>query len=206
MKKLLKFQEKMGAITKDSTNPFFKSKYFDINKLLEEVKPVLSDLGLILVQALSHIDGKPAIKTELYDVDSTEHLPLLSSTTPITENPDPQKMGSAISYFRRYAIQTMLCLQAEDDDANSSSKSNQPPASYPVKTYQLKPAAQPVEPVDKRKEKITNLCEQLGIEDKTKGGYERFVFSNASWVLKEDNYDAIIKKLQEKLEERYNNK
>ena len=66
---------------KDSTNPFYKSKYFDINKLLEEVKPVLNELGLVLVQALSSIDGKPAIKTELYNVDNTEQFPLLSSTT-----------------------------------------------------------------------------------------------------------------------------
>ncbi|MEI6529659.1 MAG: ERF family protein [Candidatus Falkowbacteria bacterium] len=121
-KKLLEFQKRIGAISKTETNPFFKSKYFDINQLLEEVKPVLSELGLILVQGLSHIDGKPAIKTELYDVDSEELMPLLSSTTPITENNDPQKMGSAISYFRRYAIQTMLCLQAQDDDANLASK------------------------------------------------------------------------------------
>lgn len=122
LKKLLEFQKRIGAISKTETNPFFKSKYFDINQLLEEVKPVLSELGLILVQGLSHIDGHSAIKTELYDVDSEDLMPLLSSTTPITENIDPQKMGSAISYFRRYAIQTMLCLQAIDDDANLASK------------------------------------------------------------------------------------
>jgi len=36
-------------------------------------------------------------------------------------------MGSAITYFRRYAIQSMLLLQAEDDDANTVS---QPPKIY----------------------------------------------------------------------------
>lgn len=122
MKKLLEFQKKMVAISKDSTNPFYKSKYFDINKLLEEVKPILNELGLVLVQALSNIDGKPAIKTELYNVENAEQYPLLSSTTPLPENTDPQKMGSTITYYRRYAIQTMLCLQAEDDDGNLASK------------------------------------------------------------------------------------
>ena len=182
----------MVAISKDSTNPFFKSKYFDINKLLEEVKPVLNDLGLVLVQALSNIDGKPAIKTELYNVDNTEQFPLLSSTTPIPENPDPQKMGSIITYYRRYAIQTLLCLQAEDDDANMAK---------PV--AQVKPIAKPVPPVDKRKEKIISLCKSLGIENED---YKIFVFSTVGSVLKEENFDEIIDKLEIKLEERYNNK
>lgn len=120
-KKLLQFQQAVGKISKDSTNPFFKSKYFDINTLLEEVKPLLNELGLVLVQSLSHIDGHSAIKTELYDADSEDVMPLISSTTPLPENTDPQKMGSAITYFRRYAIQSMLCLQADDDDGNSAS-------------------------------------------------------------------------------------
>ena len=193
MKKLLQFQQQMVAISKDSTNPFFKSKYFDINKLLEEVKPVLNELGLVLVQALSNIDGKPAIKTELYNVDNTEQFPLLSSTTPLPENPDPQKMGSIITYYRRYAIQTLLCLQAEDDDANLASK----PLAKPVS----KPVGKTVE--DKQRLKIINLCKQLGIEN---DDYKMFVFSTIGSSLKEENFDEIIDKLEIKLEEKYNNK
>jgi hypothetical protein len=193
MKKLLQFQQQMVAISKDSTNPFFKSKYFDINKLLEEVKPVLNELGLVLVQALSNIEGKPAIKTELYNVDNTEQFPLLSSTTPLPENPDPQKMGSIITYYRRYAIQTLLCLQAEDDDANLASK----PLAKPVS----KPVGKTVE--DKQRLKIINLCKQLGIEN---DDYKMFVFSTIGSSLKEENFDEIIDKLEIKLEEKYNNK
>ena len=191
MKKLLQFQQQMVAISKDSTNPFFKSKYFDINKLLEEVKPVLNELGLVLVQALSNIDGKPAIKTELYNVDNTEQFPLLSSTTPLPENPDPQKMGSIITYYRRYAIQTLLCLQAEDDDANLASKQI------------VKPVAKPVAKLDPKREKIINLCKQLGIENED---YKMFVFSTVGSSLKEENFNEIIDKLEIKLEEKYNNK
>ena len=34
--------------------------------------------------------------------------------------PDPQKLGSAITYFRRYTLQSLLALQAEDDDGNKA--------------------------------------------------------------------------------------
>lgn len=175
MKKLLEFQKKMVAISKDSTNPFFKSKYFDINKLLEEVKPVLNELGLVLVQALSNIDGKPAIKTELYNVENTEQFPLLSSTTPLPENNDPQKMGSIITYYRRYAIQTLLCLQAEDDDGNM---------------------AKPIEKVkpteDNRKLEIVKLCKSLGYEG---ADYKTFVFTTLGEVLEPKNFDKVIEEL-----------
>ena len=52
-KKLLKVQSEVGAISdKDSKNPFFKSKYFDINKLIEVVNPVLSKHGIVLIQPI----------------------------------------------------------------------------------------------------------------------------------------------------------
>lgn len=193
MKKLLAFQKQMVAISKDSTNPFYKSKYFDINKLLEEVKPVLNELGLVLVQALSSIDGKPAIKTELYNVDNTEQFPLLSSTTPLPENPDPQKMGSIITYYRRYSIQTLLCLQSEDDDGEG--------------------VVRPVKPVVKKVENqrdelrinIVKLCRLNGMDDGD-DDYKMFVFKNVGLNLKNENFEEIIKKLEAKYKEKYENK
>lgn len=119
MQKLFNVQVKIKAISKDETNPFFKSKYFDINKLIEELRPVLNDEGLICVQPLDNIDGKPALRTTVIDAESGKSL--VDMVTPIPENSDPQKMGSAITYFRRYALQSLFLLQAIDDDANSAS-------------------------------------------------------------------------------------
>lgn len=117
-KKLLKVQQEVGAISKDSSNPFFKSNYFDINKLLAELKPILNKEGLVLLQPLSTIDGRAAIETIVIDPESGENI---TNTTVIPENVDPQKMGSAVTYFRRYALQSFFALQAEDDDANNAS-------------------------------------------------------------------------------------
>ena len=117
-KKLLEVQKEIGAIHKDSKNPFFKSKYFDINSLLEAVKPVLNKHGIVLLQPLTHIDGHTAIKTILIEAETGQTI---EDTCPITENPDPQKMGSAVTYYRRYSLQSILGLQAEDDDGNKAS-------------------------------------------------------------------------------------
>jgi hypothetical protein len=125
--KLLALQNELGAISKDEENPFFKSKYFDINGLIKHVKPLLATHGLILVQPLGVSEGKNTLTTILVDATSGEQL---SSVVFLPEERDPQKMGSAITYFRRYAIQSLLLLNAEDDDGN---------AAKPVQTMQ-KPA------------------------------------------------------------------
>jgi hypothetical protein len=117
-KKLLKIQKEIGAIKKTETNPYFKSKFFDINVLLETVKPTLNAEGIVLTQALSHVDGKLGLKTTLVDTDTGETI---EDVAVLPTLDDPQKAGSAVTYFRRYAIQSLLALEAEDDDGNKAS-------------------------------------------------------------------------------------
>jgi hypothetical protein len=115
-KKLLAAKKELGKISKDSTNPFFKSKYFDVNALLEHVEPILQSHGLLLMQPIE--DGL-LVKTVIYDCDSGESV---SSEMNLPSLNDPQKIGSAITYYRRYTLQSLLGLQAEDDDANKASR------------------------------------------------------------------------------------
>lgn len=116
MDKLLKLQSEIGAIQKDKTNPFYHSQYFDINAVIEQIMPKLKENGITILQPLTTVDGKAAIKTIVF-VDDKE---VINESVVLPENSDPQKMGSAITYYRRYALQSLLLLQAEDDDANSS--------------------------------------------------------------------------------------
>lgn len=114
--KLLELQKAIKPIVKDSENPFYKSKYFDINSLIADIKPILNDLGLIIMQPLSNINGKTTLKTLL--IDEADGKILIDSETILPENNDPQKMGAIITYFRRYSLQSLLLLEAEDDDGN----------------------------------------------------------------------------------------
>lgn len=116
-KKLLKAKKEMEAITKDSKNPFFKSNYFDINKILSEVEPILQEHGLLLLQPIKN----GLVLSEIIDVDTDE---IVSSEMQLPILNDPQKLGSAITYYRRYTLQSLLGLQAEDDDGNGASKSS----------------------------------------------------------------------------------
>jgi len=110
-KQLLEVQKEVGAISKDSKNPFFKSKYFDINKLIEVVNPVLSKHGLVLLQPIE--DNK--VYSRLFDAESEKSV---ESWLELPNLTDPQKIGSAISYYRRYTLSSLLGLQAEDEDGN----------------------------------------------------------------------------------------
>ncbi len=118
MDKILKIQSEIGVLSKTETNPFFKSKYLDINGLLAQLLPLLEKYQLIVIQPLSNINGKPSLKTGIYSLkgDGSILCELCVNEIPLPDLQDPQKMGSAITYYRRYALQSLFLLQAQDDD------------------------------------------------------------------------------------------
>jgi len=111
--KLLAIQLEVGAIKKDQTNPHFKNTYFDINSLLEVLKPVLNKYKIVLLQPLN---GQ-SMKTILIDAETENRI---ENEVTLPSNPDPQKMGAIISYFRRYSLTSLLALEAEDTDGNDT--------------------------------------------------------------------------------------
>lgn len=116
-KKLSKAKKEIGSIYKTEENPFYKSKYFDINALLKQVEPILDNNQLLLLQPI--IEGK--VKSIIYDIETGDSV---DSFIDLPGIEDPQKMGSAITYYRRYTLQSLLALEAEDDDGNKASGKN----------------------------------------------------------------------------------
>jgi hypothetical protein len=121
--KLYRLQLEIGIISKDVTNPFYKSKYFDINSLIGQLHPLLKKHGLLLLQPINDDKVYSIIREINGDgyVDSSIRLP---------EIQDPQKLGSAITYYRRYTLQSLLALQAEDDDGNKAITKVKPTLHY----------------------------------------------------------------------------
>ena len=118
---LVKFNSEVSKIAKDAKNPFFKSNYVTLDKLIEATRPILQENGLVVMQSpLSKEDGSIGIQTLLIH-ESGEFI----ESEPIFMKPakanDPQQAGSIISYMRRYSYQAILNLNTgEDDDANIS--------------------------------------------------------------------------------------
>lgn len=123
MDKILRIQSEIGALSKTETNPFFKSKYFDINSLIAQLQPLLEKYELVVTQPFRMNDGKCALATL---VETTEGKLISFSELLLPDIQDPQKMGSAITYYRRYALQSLFLLQAEDDDGNHGSSKKTP--------------------------------------------------------------------------------
>jgi len=112
--KLLLFQRNASAIKKDAKNPHFKNTYASLPHILSEVKPILSDLGLVLLQP---IEGDH-VHTKIIDSESGDTV---TSSITLPNGLSPQQVGSAITYYRRYLLASILSLELEDDDGNSAS-------------------------------------------------------------------------------------
>lgn len=119
IQKRFELQKRVITILKDKNNEHFKSHYFDINDVLTMLRPILNDLGLVLDQP---IRGS-VIKTIITNVDNAEVA--VESEMDLPNVTNPQHLGSAITYFRRYMLQSALALEAADDDANVASKAPQ---------------------------------------------------------------------------------
>ena len=133
---LVKFNGEVSKIAKDAKNPFFKSNYVTLDKLIEATRPILQENGLVVMQSpLSKEDGSIGIQTLLIH-ESGEFI----ESEPIFMKPakanDPQQAGSIISYMRRYSYQSILNLNTgEDDDANKSTGEENIKAKLNDKSY-----------------------------------------------------------------------
>ena len=112
--KLFNLQQEIGTISKDAKNPFYKSKYFDINSLIGQLQDLLKKNRLLLLQPIYG----DSIETQIKCIDTEQSV---ISNLKLPEISDPQKLGSAITYYRRYTLASLLGLQAVDDDGNLGS-------------------------------------------------------------------------------------
>jgi hypothetical protein len=116
-------------LVKDSKNPHFKSTYASLGAVLDVVLPALDAEGLYLQECSK--DGQQFAEVGITGGDHVSaSLPLACK-----DPSNPQHLGSAVSYARRYCIMTVCSLHAEDDDGNHAAHSTPPgpaPAQHPT--------------------------------------------------------------------------
>ena len=121
-------QGKMSHAKKDSANPFFKSKYADLESVWDSCRSLLADNGLAILQfpgLYSELDKSMSLTTVIGH-KSGEWISQEMSV-PVTKA-DAQGAGSAITYMRRYALAAVVGVVQADDDGNAASNPTSKPA------------------------------------------------------------------------------
>lgn len=114
---LAAFQAELPTVTLDGDNPHFKSKFTTLSNLTSTAIPVLSKHGLAFSSTPRVTEQGFVLEAHLIH-ESGERL---TASFPIAET-NPQKVGSAVTYFRRYALAALTGIVAEtDDDGNTAS-------------------------------------------------------------------------------------
>jgi len=116
--KIFRAQQLFGSVEKTANNPHFKKNYSDLKDIMKAILPALNATGLLIIHQMED----QRLLTKIIDIETNEEL---TSSYPIPEIADIQKVGAAITYLKRYNISSLLNLQSEiDDDGNSVSKIN----------------------------------------------------------------------------------
>jgi hypothetical protein len=112
--KLNKIFTELPTVAKDGLNPHFKSKYATLDGVLELVSEIAKKHNLAISQTINNQE----LITKIIDLeDKTE---ITSSMQLLLEKNDMQKLGSAITYARRYSLVTMFSISQEDDDGEAT--------------------------------------------------------------------------------------
>jgi hypothetical protein len=189
---LSKVQAEIEGAKKDSSNPYFNSKYADLaacwgvareplakNELSILQEPATNGTRLILTTTLMHSSGEY--------VRSSFEIPVVKQ--------DPQGFGSAITYARRYALSSIVGISPEDDDGNAASSANK------SNSYQ-NAAPAPKAPAEKEKlspkqkatfQAMKNEKSYQYDADKISANYLSEADKKAAWQIAVRDYGAISK-------------
>ncbi len=133
--KLNNFRMAVEGLRKDKKG--YGYKYADINQVIKVITQPLSDVGLIDVDTVE-IDenGQAWLRTDLIDIDNPESKLSIKSPLLLKDPSNPQALGSALTYNRRYNRVTLLGLEQEDDDGNAAAGRTAPQQNYPKPKHQ----------------------------------------------------------------------
>lgn len=120
---LIAFQSEVKDPRKDSNNPFFKSKYVELDGLMMAVRPVANKHGLYISQDVTTEmteSGKTKVSCKTRLTHSSGEWVESEGQFNIAKGNDPQSIGSSETYIRRYDLSAFCGIAWDkDDDGNS---------------------------------------------------------------------------------------
>ena len=118
LKALILAKQEFKHIPKNSYNPYHKFKYANLDAVLEAISESFNKYNLCLLQPTEVRNDQVILKTIIYHLESGEQI---AGELLLPQSADPQKTGSAITYYRRYGLCSLLGIVAdEDDDGNAT--------------------------------------------------------------------------------------
>ncbi len=199
-KALLEAQKNMPDISKDATNPHFKTKFASLDNILREIRPVLNDAGLTVTQwpSFDGISGRHTLTTRITDAASGESMEDQMFLSPGKD--DMQSLGGAITYARRYALSAIFGLATDTDDDGNSTGQGKPAAGAAAKPKQTRAAAPaPSTPQYATREQRQLLFELKDANDitheKLKEILQRVTGQQTTDKIPVDKFDAVLVEL-----------
>jgi hypothetical protein len=127
-------QAELTDPVKDSINPHFKSRYADLATILKTVRPVLARHGIAVTQTTNITDNDTVI---LITALMWRGESIIGRYPVAPVKADPQGYGSAMTYARRYALQAIVGVAADDDDDGNAASAPKPSAPRIDETSEL---------------------------------------------------------------------
>ena len=166
---LVKAQGTLKGAVKDSKNPFFKSDYADLTSVWDACRDALTSNGLAVVQTTDGIPEAIEVVTTLMHSETGQWISGRLPMRPV--KCDPQSIGSAITYARRYGLAAIIGVCPIDDDGNAASHHKQlAPPTPPAKPIPPAPATPPTAPPQPDGDTGRMIVETVMGEVRTKGG------------------------------------
>jgi len=123
---LLEFHKTNPHVVEDKRNPHFKNTYASLESVIRAVRTA-SEFGLTFTQEMDFEGDITFVRTVMMHSSGDTRV---SRTKIVSKDPnDPQKQGSAISYAKRYGLQSIYGLSSpsDDDDGEIANKDGKPP-------------------------------------------------------------------------------
>lgn len=172
---LNKAQAEMSGAKKGKQNPFFKSSYADLNAVVDAVRIPFAENGLSYSQFPVMDDNRVGVETILMH----ESGEFIASTLMLpTGKLDAQAAGSAITYARRYSLQSIAGIPAEDDDGNAAVGGGQRKQTKQVDQAKLK---QLQDLIVAKGYTVQQVCDTWGIKSLTETDLDQSINTVNGW-------------------------
>ena len=160
---LVRVQGQIGPAIKGNTNPHFKSKYADLGAVWEACRNALQEAGVAVIQTPHSTDGTSVTVTTT--LVHTGGQWISGDLTLKPSKADPQGIGSAITYGRRYGLASMVGICSEEDDDGNQ-------ASRPAPAQRATPQKAPVSDPRAEFRRLVHSWSGVAAEDVTAAGIE----------------------------------